>query len=493
MRLVPTSWIDVFFNYRQPNNHIFFTALSKASHAASGHRPDTPGAAYFSERALRLPAMLAGLAAIAALGFTLHGLGFPRAGLWAMPLLALHPWFLRYLVEARGYSLILLLGPLALGAMFHALRTGRARWWAAVGILQFLLLWTYPGSLHFVIWLQVGALAWLALARDARQQRGQILLRWLATNMVSAGMIIVLMMPAIPQLRAYVADHRDTLPFTIESARNLAALLFSGSSWRSWDPANPLSLGLRDQLAGHPLLVIAAAILAILMLLGLIRLPRHGSLHAAMLPAMLLPALSFPLQAWLGNHVFYPWYAIGALPFAIGFAALGIDTLAESLRPWIRGHTASLVTGIAGVCLSALLTNDQRAITTSHPIEPKRDSLRLYRGEAVNPFDQRQQQIITVGFHQENGTYDPRVRLCDDVDNQAAFDAVLAEATASGKPLFVDFAQEGYARAHFPHIFSRLDDPALFERVAVLHGLEPQNTRVVMRHKPGGATKATIP
>jgi hypothetical protein len=100
MKFTATTWLDVFFNYRQPNNHIFFTALSKASHEASGHAIDTPGQSYFNERALRLPAFAAGLLAIGALGVSLTLLGHPKAGLWAMPLLALHPWFLRYLVEA---------------------------------------------------------------------------------------------------------------------------------------------------------------------------------------------------------------------------------------------------------------------------------------------------------------------------------------------------------------------------------------------------------
>lgn len=484
MRFTPTTWLDVFFNYRQPNNHIFFTALSKASHDASGHLPGTTGAPYFNERALRLPALIAGLAALAGLGFTLYRCGFPRAGMWAMPLLALHPWFLRYLVEARGYSLVILLGPLALASMFKALQSGMAKWWTAVGVLQFLLLWTYPGSLHFVVWLQLGALAWLCLARDARPHRAQGLLRWLATNMVAASGIIVLMLPAIPQLRAYMADHRDTLPFTVESARNLASLLFSGSTWHSWDPSNPLSLGLRDMLGSSRFLPGTALLLAAMIILGLARWLRRGSVHAALLPAMLLPALSFPLQAWLTDHAFYPWYAIGALPFVLGLAAVGIDAMAAPFGTGRRGHAISLATALAGIGLFAILTNTQRAITTAHPIEPKRDSLRLYRGDAVNPFDPRQKEIITVGFHQENGTYDPAVRLLDDVDNQAAFDDVLAEAEATGKPLFVDFAQESYARVHFAHIFSLLDDPRRFERIAVLPGLELQNTRVVMRYKP---------
>lgn len=487
MKFTATTWLDAFFNYRQPNNHILFTALSKASHEASGHRIDTPGQPYFNERALRLPAFFAGLAAIGGLGLSLWLIGHPRAGLWAMPLLALHPWFLRYLVEARGYSLILFLGPLTAAALWRALAGGRTGSWAAFAAGQFALLYAFPGSVHTVFWMNVAALAWILFSASARPWRAHLLPRWLAANLWSAIVFIVLMAPAVPQLLEYLRDDRDTIHFNMDSARNVASLLFSGSTWQNWDPSNPLALGLKEMLAADPLVAVCASVVLIAMIAGLVHCLRQRSSILWLWPVLLLPTVSFPLHAWLKDHPFYPWYAVGTLPFLCGLAALGVEGASSFIASAKVRQTVTLVFGLALTLAGAGLTANQREITTSHPIEPKRDSFLLYRADAPNPFDPRQQEVITIGFHQENITYDPGQRRLDDVKNQAAIDDVIAEADRTGKPLYVDFAQEAYARVHFPEIFKRLDNENLFERVAVLHGLEPQNTRVVLRYleKPG--------
>ena len=482
VKFTPATWLDVFFNYRQPNNHIFFTALSKASHQASGHRIDAPGQPYFQERALRWPAFFAGLAAIGGLGLSLWLIGHPRAGLWAMPLLALHPWFLRYLVEARGYSLILLLGPLAAAFLWRALAGGRSAWWAAFAVGQFLLLYTYPGSVHTVFWMNVGAGAWILFSPSARPWRAHLLPRWLAANLWSAIVFIVLMAPAVPQLIAYLREHRDTIPFDMDSARDVASLLFCGSTWKNWDPSNPLALGLKDMLAAGPRAAVTAGFVLVAMIAGLAGCLRARSSLLWLWPLLLLPALSFPLHAWLKDHPFYPWYAVGTLPFLCGLAALGIESAAGLLRQPNTRQFATLAGGLLLTFCAAELTARQRAITTNHPIEPKRDSFLLYRSDAPNPFDPRQEEIITIGFHQENLTYDPRQRRLDDTTRQADIDTVIEEANRTGKPLYVDFAQESYARVHFKGIFKRLDNPALFQPVATLYGLEPQNTRVVLRY-----------
>ncbi|MFM7181411.1 MAG: hypothetical protein ACKO2G_08110 [Verrucomicrobiales bacterium] len=482
MKFTPATWLDAFFNYRQPNNHILFTILSKASHQASGHRIDTPGQPYFNERALRLPAFFAGLAAVGGLGLALWLIGHPRAGLWAMPLLSFHPWFLRYLVEARGYSLILLLGPLTAAALWRALAGGRAGWWAGFAIGQFALLYTFPGSVHTVFWMNVAALAWIVFSSSARPWRAHLLPRWLAANLWSAIVLIVLMAPAVPQMLDYLRENRDSMPFNTDSARNVASLLLSGSTWNNWDPSNPLALGLKDMLASDTRVALSAAAVFAAMIAGLVHCLRSHRSFLWLWLILLLPAVSFPIHAWLEDHPFYSWYAVGTLPFLCGLAALGVEGIASFVPSAKLRQTLTLVLGLALTLAGAGLTASQREITTSHPIEPKRDSFLLYRADAPNPFDARQQEIISIGFHQENITYDPGQRRLDDVKNQAAIDELIAEAARTGKPLYVDFAQEAYARVHFQEIFKRLDNPDLFERVVVLHGLEPQNTRVVLRY-----------
>ena len=476
VRTVPTTWADVFFNYRQPNNHIFSSILGKASHDALAPPPDTPGRPYFSERALRWPAFAGGLLALFATGWLVASLGYGRASWVAMLLLALHPWFLRYLVEARGYSLVLAFGALALGCVVRALTDGRWRWWAGLAATQFLLLYTYPGTVYFVAWCQAGVLLGLALHPGGKEARRALWPRWLAALLLAAIPLVVLMAPCVPQLIEYLARHRDRAPVTAATWLDLGSLLFCGSTARSWDPSNPLSLGLADRLAAAPLAWVLAIGLLAALAAGVVRLARGGILPAALLPAIVLPAATFPLHAMVKGQPFYPWYAIGALPFVAVLAALGAAG-GQGRAPLLRTLAGAVI-----VLGFGWLTAPQRAITCGHPVEPKRECVLLVRGTELNPFHQPADAPVTISFHQENRAYDPHQLVLDDPARQEAFDEAVAQAAKTGRRVFVEYGQEAYARAHFAHIFRRLDDPALFRVVWVFHGLEPQNTRKILKY-----------
>lgn len=484
LRFLAADWSDVFFNYRQPNNHILFSILSKASHDALAPPRDTAGRPYFDEASLRLPAFVAGLGAIVGVGLLLCSLGFQRAALWAMPLLALHPWFLRYLVEARGYSLVLCLSPLVLATAARATDSGRLRWWGAFALCQFLLFYTFPGSLHFLAWTHLAVMGVILTTRRGGSWKTTQLARWIGAGCLSGIFICVMMGPCLPQFLDFLAEERDNPHVTATTWKNLGALLASGTTWKSWDPSNPLSMGLLDLLDRTWWGWAVASVLGAFFFAGIVRLAIKSRLHATFLLVFLLPALTFPLHAMLGETVFYPWYAIGSLPFVVALAALGADW---PTRPLGRGRLAThvtLVAGVASLLLFAVFTAPQRDVITSHPIEPKRESAAAMRAPHLNPVEPEQDQVITVGFHQENLAYDPRLRRLNDTGDKEGLKRVMAEAREKGLPLYVDFGQEAYARQHFIHIFPLLDDPRLFRVVAEFPGLEAQNTRKVMQFVP---------
>ncbi|MCP5056448.1 MAG: hypothetical protein GY937_06930 [bacterium] len=103
------KWPDAFFAYSTANNHVGFTLLSRLTSriAWSGGKPDDR---MIHEGAVRAPAFAAGVLSIGALAWLLWRAGFGTAGVLAAWLLALHPWLLRYLAEARGYAMAMLLG-----------------------------------------------------------------------------------------------------------------------------------------------------------------------------------------------------------------------------------------------------------------------------------------------------------------------------------------------------------------------------------------------
>jgi hypothetical protein len=486
-RFRPATWTDVFFNYRQPNNHILFSVFSKTSHDLFGHPPDTPGKAYFSEPALRYPAFAAGLGALLALGWLACVLGFQRAALWAMPLLALSPWFLRYLVEARGYAQVLMLAPLCMGMLARALDGWGARWWAGFALCQFALLYSYPGAMHFLLWLNLGVLAFIAFHPDGPAARRRLAAPWLLANLGGAIALIVLMAPCVPQLLAYLRETRDVAPVKSGIFADLASFALLGAPVNPWSSTSPLSFSLVERLASTWAAWPVFIALVVCVQAGLLRLARRGWLHAALLPAMLLPFLSMPAHALLKEHPFYPWYAIGGLPFIWLLAALGADWAGQLARG-AAGRRLALGAGAALVIAAGWFAAPQRAVTCSNPVEPKRDALLLIRRGEINPFHQPPDAPITIGFSQENLAYDPTLRRLNKIDEQEKIDDIIAEARASGRALFVDFGHEPYARKFFPLIFDRLDNPDLFRTVAELYGLERQNTRrIVELIAPGGA------
>lgn len=117
LRFREVTWFESAFRYRDPNNHPLHSLLAKASHAALARAPDEAHGFYFDERALRFPVFAAGLLALPALAWFCTGLGRPHLGMVAVLLMSLHPWFVRYASEARGYGLLLLFVPLTLGSL----------------------------------------------------------------------------------------------------------------------------------------------------------------------------------------------------------------------------------------------------------------------------------------------------------------------------------------------------------------------------------------
>jgi len=128
----PVGWPQTFWHYREPNNHVPFSVLSHVSAKAYAAwvRPESP---LRVERGIRAPAYLAGILGVGALAFFLRRIGYPAAGIFAAWLLALHPWFLRYVSEARGYSLLLLSVPLYWMASVAALHRGTWGRWGVWG------------------------------------------------------------------------------------------------------------------------------------------------------------------------------------------------------------------------------------------------------------------------------------------------------------------------------------------------------------------------
>ncbi len=141
-----------------PNNHVLYTVLAKLIyHANEDQGPN--------EALLRVPALLAGCLLPIALAWPLR-----RTSPWIALLLAivacLHPWLIAFSTEARGYSLLLLLGVVAT----NLLPDGRRRWPIGYALTLTAAIYTVPIA---VLLLVAHGVAVATLRRDSQAAWGR--------------------------------------------------------------------------------------------------------------------------------------------------------------------------------------------------------------------------------------------------------------------------------------------------------------------------------
>ncbi len=128
------SFWHAWSTYDMPNNHVLHTLLVWVAHRLGGWDPV----------ALRMPAFLAAVAALAATWWFVRREHGRLAAGFATALLGTSPLFVEYASNARGYTLMLLCFVLAMACGSEAARRPEAgRWWAgyagAVGLGFFVM------------------------------------------------------------------------------------------------------------------------------------------------------------------------------------------------------------------------------------------------------------------------------------------------------------------------------------------------------------------
>ena len=175
-------YVHIATSYAAPNNHILHTVLVRLSVQALGK----------SNWTVRLPALAAGVAAIPAIWLVGRALfGSAAVGLAAAWILALIPVHVSYSQSARGYSLLVLLALLSLGAALRGISLDNRRSWAALGIFAFLTAWTLPsGAFHLL-----ALIAWAALRTHGVTRRHVLL-----TGALSGALVLLAYLPVRQQM-----------------------------------------------------------------------------------------------------------------------------------------------------------------------------------------------------------------------------------------------------------------------------------------------------
>ena len=169
-------------NYATPNNHLLNTFLAKVSVGVFGNEP----------WAIRLPALLAGIALVPAT-LALARVFYGRvAALLAAALVAASSTLVEYSTNARGYTLVALATVVVLLASARALEHDSVGAWALVAVAGALGLYAVP----IMVYPLGGAFLWLVVsARFAGRPLGNVLARIGVTALVTTILTLFLYAP----------------------------------------------------------------------------------------------------------------------------------------------------------------------------------------------------------------------------------------------------------------------------------------------------------
>jgi len=476
IRFYPTSWARAAWYYQKPTNHAPVALASKASLGVWHKFSDAPEGA-FSDRAVRMPQFLSSLASVVLLGFLALRFGGPHAGLAAALALALHPYHVRYGIDARGFSFVVLVTLISYYALLGLWRHGASRWsWLLLhGLCQFLLMWSFPSGVWYVA--AYGLCACLLVTKRSPEQRLLSIGRVVVAQCLAAICFLHAWMPNLLQAKRWLEVIDD--PHWVTGPRLFEALAQHayGMPWTKDTVVGGEHLcGLVDTLWGSmTLAALALALPVIAALAGAVILARRIG-TGGWIPLATLAALPpYLIATSVLEHHFYHRYLIHLLPAVLLWASVFGASLCARCSD--RCRTISF-----GVCLLlfALICLPQLKVLRTYPYAPHRDvAERLASLAGDDP-----ESIIAAGYGlggRITAVYNPHLRF---VENSAtALTQLSQEAKQSGKPLYIFYGYPSFNRTVVPEAFPLLDDPEQFELIETFRGIVPDFTFQLLRKR----------
>ncbi len=426
----PIGWGQAIYENEKANNQVGSTIETRLG-LALFNNPDAgspAGTPAFQESAARIFPLLSSGLAVLAIGWLGWLLGAPRVGLAAALLLTLSPWHLRYSVEIRGYSTMLLMVTVALGSLIRAMETGRWRWWLAFAAAQAWYLLCFAGSIYVAAAMNFVAL--ICIWRSQRDIRANAL-RLVVANAFSAVPLVLLLFPSLLQIMAYVAETKNqqgNLPINGAWLVDYWSHLTMGLPWQSditnTNGNNVLELG--KQLGWLP--AILTWLLPLWCIAGLVLMFLKDWRARLVAAPLLLGAVLAAVHAKISSGPFLSWYLLYTLPLfclALPFVAM-LAPRRLQLLPFLA------------VGLYFIMTQDPRNRIANAPRQPMREAAQWARNEkttvvGANPtalsavFSTSAEQILS---------YDPRAIALKSTDQLTE---LMTQARTEARPLAVYF------------------------------------------------------
>ena len=434
------DWSRALWYYGKPTNHAVQTIPSRAAALAWQRITGSPRSS-IHELALRAPVLVGGLLGIWLTAGLARRWSGDAAGVTTAWLMALHPWLLRYGVDARSYGMTVWILPFTLRAAWEALTPeggGRWRWWWALSAGFCLLMWAHALS-HAALCLALFVTGLVVIRRRnaVPEVRRALTLRLIMMTALGACAFLILFMPCLLQAICWHGKNQDgnllTLPYLGETLAEIgsgADALANPSAWLFLLPALA-GCFLPGRLAGGGRIWLAAALAG----------------YAA-----------FAAAVAITGGFFYHRFVIGIATVL----AVGCGTALTHLR---RPRLAAP----AAVALLGLLWLPRLRHFTSRSYCPWRETAAVLE-TARQSSDGR---AIIAGFGLGANMlecYLPAVRD----HRRDGLSALLEEAARDGRPLYVAWAYDDYLKSVMPADVARLHDPGEFTMVSELPGIESQ-------------------
>jgi uncharacterized membrane protein len=347
------------------NHHPFYAVLAHASRALFGEAP----------WAVRLPAMLMGVAAIPmlyALGTTVVR---QREALLAALLLAVsyhHVWFSQ---NARGYSAIALVAIVTMWALLRGVATGQRRYFVLYGIAAGLGAYTHLTVVFVVVGHALAALVFLAVPGMPVDRRALV-----------RGGLVAFTLGAVVTLTLYAPMLGEVIDFFLHRPSQLRGV--STPRWAFVETIRVLVLGL-----GAGLALVGGTVLVAGIVVGASGVASLWSRNRLFVLMLVGPCLVTVAGAALARGTMYPRFFF----FAIGPAMLLAVRGAYAACGWLAGRTGRAAFGeplaTAGIVGVALLSAASLSFNDRYPKQDFEGAMRAVLAER-GPGD----AVVTTGL-----------------------------------------------------------------------------------------------
>jgi hypothetical protein len=483
LRFNQVDWLQAFFGDQSGNNHWLATLLQRVvlkTWQEFGGHPEWS----FREWVIRLVPLAGGVGSLVLLAGWIRWMGRPVAALIATAFMALHPWHVRFSVEARGYSLMLCFFILTLWALMKALQEGRKRDWILVGLAQFFMMYSWKGGVYALVLVNLvvaARLLWGPMPDPTRRRVAVV--RWMAAGLLGALFFIPLAMPSQLQMRKSIEEvRRRAKPMEGEWRRNIAAETLTGIPWVEQDAKNPREVSLQRLARKQPWTWPAVWGLILIFGIGLARLFRQDRLLAAMCTAVLVSGVVAAVHFKYSLRVeLLTWYLLYNIPVLALLASVAVTPglsrkplwQPQARRAW--PHTAGWLTA-GGLLLGGMTALGAPMIKDlqRHPRENLKRAWKMTRGSHERRGFDQPSKIYTGWLWRHTFAYEPRGDMY--VRTREALYAKMELARKNDGEFYMIVGIRELCEMICGDVMKELKDPAKFEHLGTLWGVESLNT-----------------